>query len=267
MITIATATVIIRGITTVVTLARSSQLLWNAAIAANPIGALLVVLGLAAAAVITFSKELTDEERAVRKTTNELVKLEQEQIQLTEKIKQGGIEVNAYKKKLQEVNSKLVLAKSGMSDSAGEANRFTTALKNAKTAADAMNNASLKKYRGQLGDTRVGAERLVEAQRELAYYMNGGKPGGYKPRGTGGTGGTANTFDNFEIYIPNYAGSTNKSFSVDGVAEDNSSSNNELDLVAGLWSSTSAINAVGLTINGQTIAQYSTAYLYGIKNS
>ena len=83
----------------------------------------------------------------------------------------------------------------------------------------------------------------------------------------GGTGGTANTFDNFEIYIPNYAGSTNKSFSVDGVAEDNSSANNELDLVAGLWSSTAAITAVGLTINGQTIAQYSTAYLYGIKNS
>lgn len=192
---VAAATVVIRGITTAVTAAKGIQLLWNGAIAANPIGALVVVLGLAIAAVITFSKELTEEERAVRKTTNEVVKLEQQQIQLTEKIKQGGIEVNAYKKQLQDVNSKLVLAKSGMSESAGEANRFTTALKNAKTAADAMNNASLKKYRGQLGDTRVDAERLVEAQRELAYYMAGGKPGTYKPRNTttgGGGGGGGN---------------------------------------------------------------------------
>jgi len=81
----------------------------------------------------------------------------------------------------------------------------------------------------------------------------------------GGTGGTVSTFDNLEIYIPNYTSSNNKSFSVDSVAEDNSSAGNELDLVAGLWSNTSAITSVGLTINGQTLAQYSSATLYGIR--
>ena len=142
---VASAVVIIRGITTAIQLANGATLLWKAALTTTPIGLLIVALGLATAAVITFTDTLTEEERQVRNTANQVSKLEQEQIQLTEKIKQGGIGVNAYKKKLQEVNSKLVLAKSGMSDSAGEANRFTNALKNAKIAADSMNNASLKK--------------------------------------------------------------------------------------------------------------------------
>jgi len=83
----------------------------------------------------------------------------------------------------------------------------------------------------------------------------------------GGTGGTASTFNNFEIYIPNYAGSNNKSFSADTVAEINSSSGNELDLVAGLWSSSAAITNISLSISTTNIAEYSTATLYGIKNS
>lgn len=40
---------------------------------------------------------------------------------------------------------------------------------------------ALAKYRSQLGDTRQDAKRLTDQQRELAYYMNGGKPGTYKP--------------------------------------------------------------------------------------
>jgi hypothetical protein len=83
-----------------------------------------------------------------------------------------------------------------------------------------------------------------------------------------GTDATANTFGNTEIYIPNYAGSTYKSASVDGVAESNSSSGVYLALEAGLWSNTSAITAIALTpINGSTFLQYSTATLYGVKNA
>lgn len=40
---------------------------------------------------------------------------------------------------------------------------------------------ALAKYKTQLGDTRVNAKKLTDQQRELAYYMNGGKPGSYKP--------------------------------------------------------------------------------------
>ena len=79
---------------------------------------------------------------------------------------------------------------------------------------------------------------------------------------------TTNTFSNSEIYIPNYAGSSNKSYSVDSVTEINSGTNNQLFLVAGLWSNTAAINQITVySATGATFAQYSTAYLYGIRNS
>ena len=77
---------------------------------------------------------------------------------------------------------------------------------------------------------------------------------------------TSNTFSNSEIYIPNYAGSTNKSISIDSVVENNGTTV-ILGLTAGLWSNSAAINRVTLTPNNGTFKQYSTAYLYGIKNS
>jgi hypothetical protein len=76
---------------------------------------------------------------------------------------------------------------------------------------------------------------------------------------------TANTFGNFEVYIPNYAGSTNKSFSSDSVTENNATAAYQF-LWAGLWSNTSAITSITLKTD-QTFAQYSTAYLYGVKSS
>jgi hypothetical protein len=78
---------------------------------------------------------------------------------------------------------------------------------------------------------------------------------------------TASTFGNGEIYIPNYAGSTNKSVSTDLVLENNSASNNSLSLNAGLWSQTAAISSVTLSNQYGNFVQYSTATLYGIKNS
>jgi hypothetical protein len=78
---------------------------------------------------------------------------------------------------------------------------------------------------------------------------------------------TANTFGNAEFYIPNYAGSTNKSVSADGVSENNSSSA-VTGLTAGLWSNTAAITSIKLeSANTENFVQYSTATLYGIKNS
>ena len=81
---------------------------------------------------------------------------------------------------------------------------------------------------------------------------------------------TSNTFGSAEFYIPNYAGSTNKSVSVDAVSENNSSTTGDynLQIGAGLWSITSAITSISLTSNfGNNWMQYSTATLYGIKNS
>jgi hypothetical protein len=78
---------------------------------------------------------------------------------------------------------------------------------------------------------------------------------------------TANTFGTWEMYVPNYAGSTAKSVSTDFASENNSTAT-LLGLATNLWNQTTAINRVTIaTSNGNNLAQYSTAYLYGIKNS
>jgi hypothetical protein len=77
---------------------------------------------------------------------------------------------------------------------------------------------------------------------------------------------TSNTFANNEIYIPNYAGSTNKSMSLDVVTENNATASFAA-FYAQLWSDTSAINRITLTANAGTFVQYSTAVLYGINKS
>jgi hypothetical protein len=79
------------------------------------------------------------------------------------------------------------------------------------------------------------------------------------------TSATSNTFSNIEIYFPNYAGSTNKSYSVDSVSENNATEAYAF-LIAGLRSNTDAITSLKFSTS-YTIQQYSTATLYGIKNS
>ena len=79
------------------------------------------------------------------------------------------------------------------------------------------------------------------------------------------TSRTANVFGNAEVYIPNYAGSTNKSFSSDGVEENNAIAAFS-KLFTGLLANTAAITSITLSADG-TFATDSTFYLYGIKNS
>jgi hypothetical protein len=77
---------------------------------------------------------------------------------------------------------------------------------------------------------------------------------------------TANTFGSSEIYIPNYISANNKSFSIDGVTENNSATAYQT-MWAGLWSNTAAITSVSVApSDGGNFAQYSTATLYGILN-
>jgi hypothetical protein len=77
-----------------------------------------------------------------------------------------------------------------------------------------------------------------------------------------GTARTANTFGSIQIYIPNYAGSTNKSYSVDEV-EENNATLAYLMIAAGLWANTSAITSIVLTdFSAGNFVQHSTASLY-----
>jgi hypothetical protein len=78
---------------------------------------------------------------------------------------------------------------------------------------------------------------------------------------------TANIFANQEIYLPNYAGSNNKSGSVDSAGELDSPTA-YLFLSANLWSQTTAINQLTIVSgNANNFAQYSSAYLYGVSNA
>jgi len=77
---------------------------------------------------------------------------------------------------------------------------------------------------------------------------------------------TASTFNNFETYIPNYAGSNNKSFSSDSVTENNATTSYAA-IYTGLWSNTAAITSITISEysgSGTNFVQNSTAYLYGI---
>lgn len=75
---------------------------------------------------------------------------------------------------------------------------------------------------------------------------------------------TASTFGNTSIYIPNYAGATNKSISTDNIMETNGSTSYQR-IIAGLWSQTAAITSLSIySLNGASLVQYSTASLYGI---
>ena len=88
-----------------------------------------------------------------------------------------------------------------------------------------------------------------------------------KIQGTiGGATATSNTFGNFEMYIPNYTSSNNKSISVDCVTENNGSSQGESWLSAGLWSNTSPVTSINIApYYGTLFVQYSSATLYGIR--
>jgi hypothetical protein len=79
---------------------------------------------------------------------------------------------------------------------------------------------------------------------------------------------TANTFGSGDIYIPNYTSANYKSFSTDVVQEDNSSTA-YAEMFAGLWSNTAAITSLTIATDtgGQTWAEFSTFYLYGISSS
>jgi hypothetical protein len=77
------------------------------------------------------------------------------------------------------------------------------------------------------------------------------------------TGTTASTFGNVSVYIPNYAGATNKSYSTDSVTEHNATEAHQT-LIAGLWSDTAAITSAKFEPTANNFIAGSTISLYGI---
>jgi hypothetical protein len=76
---------------------------------------------------------------------------------------------------------------------------------------------------------------------------------------------TASVFGNMQIYFPNYAGSANKSVGAESSMENNANQA-YVALTATLFGS-SAITSLTFTTNSGNFVEYSSASLYGIKNS
>jgi hypothetical protein len=102
-------------------------------------------------------------------------------------------------------------------------------------------------------------------------YGNGSGTGSYTEAGDyftyiNAASSTSNTFSSFDLYLPNYTSSTNKSWSVDNAWENNATANGDF-LVAGLQTVTSAVTSVKISTVVGSFVQYTTASLYGISKS
>lgn len=123
-----------------------------------------------------------------------------------------------------------------------------------------VNNSSAASYSTRLlyGDASTAQSASTSAASTIDYGL------------LDGANATSSIFASAEIYIPNYAGSTNKSFSIDQVTENNATGAQSAyaAFLAALWANTSAINSIKLYLGGSNVfVQYSTAYLYGVSNA
>lgn len=74
---------------------------------------------------------------------------------------------------------------------------------------------------------------------------------------------TANSFSIHKLYIPNYAGSHTKSFSLSNFTTENSATILQYE-VAGQWVNNTAINRIDIIGDLGTFVAQSSVYLYGI---
>lgn len=81
--------------------------------------------------------------------------------------------------------------------------------------------------------------------------------------GTITSGASSSSFSTGSAYLANYTASANKTVSVDYVSENNSTTAYQT-IVAGTFPVTDAITSILVSNTASSIAQHSTAYLYGI---
>jgi hypothetical protein len=134
----------------------------------------------------------------------------------------------------------------------------------------------------------VVSARLSSANSEGLFVEFNGSTSGYSARDLYGTGSsaasstnpygitsklfigsqassaqTSSTFNSTSVYLPNYTSSNAKSVSAENVMETNATATN-MDVLAGLWTGTSAITSIVLTSNNGNLVQHTSATLYGI---
>jgi hypothetical protein len=159
---------------TALQLATAAQLIFNAATLANPYVAAAVAIATLVAGIVGATVALTDfsaSQKVARESATGLsgrtAELVAEQVRLKELLDAGVIGFGDYENAIKPVQDELGL--------------MTKDAILARLEINKLNGIDLSKFRGQLGDTRGDGEKLAANARELAYYMNGGKAGGYKP--------------------------------------------------------------------------------------
>ena len=115
------------------------------------------------------------------------------------------------------------------------------------------------RFNGAGSDTNHSARRLsgngsTAASSTQAYLLIGT---------ASGSSSTADSFGSGEMYIPNYAGGSNKSCSMTSVQETNAIGAS-IYVLAGLWSDTSAITDIEILPVTGNLKTGSTFDLYGI---
>ena len=119
------------------------------------------------------------------------------------------------------------------------------------------------RFNGATSDTNHSSRWLYGSGSSTGSGTDAFARAGYSNTSTN----TANTFASSEMYLPNYAGSTAKSFSVFAATETNAAA---VDMVvsAGLWNSTSAVTSMRLyTGSGSDLVTGSSFFLYTITKS
>ena len=115
------------------------------------------------------------------------------------------------------------------------------------------------------GSTSGYSERILRGSGSAAISTSG-SGASFNINGFPAGSSTASTFGSASLYIPNYAGSTNKSASAEFITENNATEAYAY-MNALLWSNTAAITSISISAGAYTWVQYSTAYLYGVKNA
>jgi hypothetical protein len=162
---------------TSVQLATIAQDLFNASVIRNPYVAAAIAIATLVAGIVgasvaltTFSEDQKKARESATGLTGRTAELVAEQVRLRELLEAGVIGFGDYENAIKPVQDELGL--------------MTKDAILARLAVEKLNGIDLSKFRGQLGDTRVDSAKLVANARELAFYMNGGKAGTYKPMAT-----------------------------------------------------------------------------------
>lgn len=117
-------------------------------------------------------------------------------------------------------------------------------------------------------DTLVTLNNQTSTTTRVLYGLSGSAASYTATDGTNlytpGTTVTANTFGNTQIYFANYTLTGTKSISFESVTENNSSNYINAIGAGSVSNGTNPINTITISLAGGSLAQYSSATLYGI---